>query len=63
MAEAYHDWTDRDLVTALEDARGLTAWEIDFTESLVRRLAEGLELTPKQRTTCGLILDDHPEDP
>jgi hypothetical protein len=51
--------TDQELIErllAIED--GLTAWELDFIESLDGWLEENEELTDKQREVAERILDE-----
>lgn len=52
--------SDRDLVDALLAIEaGLTAWEIDFIESIDGWLDEHAELSDRQRAVAERILDEH----
>lgn len=48
--------SDRNLVQRIDDhAKGLSEWEVEFVASLVDRVAEGRELTEKQRAIAERI--------
>lgn len=48
---------DQDLVDALDDIEaGLTAWELEFTESITERVDAGVPLTDGQREKAEEIL-------
>lgn len=55
-----NDKTGYEKVSDLLDIdEGLSEWEIDFAESVVKQLEDGRQLTEKQKSKLDQILDKH----
>ena len=53
------DWTDVDLVEELdENGQGLTPWEIEFTEAMVKKVRDGIALTERERGKLSQIIEE-----
>ena len=58
MSVWYRTATDKELAEALcEVEEGLTAWEVEFVDSVARQVASGRLFTPRQRSKAEQIME------